>query len=294
MKASLEWLLGGSIDYAGIFPPASLSLDDAARKYANHRSGSESWIVNRFVCPVDKLSNLTKLIPFAGEPWSVSALGSGMTTLKEDLELIHAFHSAIEGRAEVECYEVKADGPLKLGRALSQIASEIGACYVELPWDDSMPDAIHALAQTEGVNAKARCGGATAAAYPSAEELAMFLKECIDLDLAFKLTAGLHHALPQRDNQSGGEMHGFLNVFIATALCGEYDLSAGEVADILRVADRGAFQFGRESIEYEEMEIDHEAIEDCRVLFESYGSCSISEPIEDLEKLGLVAAGVSA
>lgn len=44
-------LLRGLIDYAGLFPPASLALPDAVRNYQAHRSGPHAWMLARFVIP---------------------------------------------------------------------------------------------------------------------------------------------------------------------------------------------------------------------------------------------------
>ena len=89
-------------------------------------------------------------------------------------------------------------------------------------------------------------------------------------------------------------MHGFLNVFVAGALAGEYDLSAKEIERILVKHDRRAFVIYGETIEFEEMEIDEEAIEDFRMLFESFGSCSVAEPLAELESAGLIITGAVA
>jgi hypothetical protein len=44
-------LLRGLIDYAGLFPPASLALRDAVRNYEKYRSGPHAWMLARFVIP---------------------------------------------------------------------------------------------------------------------------------------------------------------------------------------------------------------------------------------------------
>jgi hypothetical protein len=44
-------LLTGLIDYAGLFPPAKLSLDQAIRNYAAYRQCPERWMLGKFVIP---------------------------------------------------------------------------------------------------------------------------------------------------------------------------------------------------------------------------------------------------
>ena len=46
------------LDYAGIFPPASLELDQAIRKYAMYRNSKEDWMQSRFIIPAKRLSEL--------------------------------------------------------------------------------------------------------------------------------------------------------------------------------------------------------------------------------------------
>src|SRR5437762_9320413 len=58
MTDSLRALLTGAIDYAGMFPPAALSLEQALAQYRAHRKASASWMLGRFVCPVEKLDQL--------------------------------------------------------------------------------------------------------------------------------------------------------------------------------------------------------------------------------------------
>jgi len=44
-------LLRALIDYAGLFPPASLALPEAVRNYQTYRSGPHAWMLGRFVIP---------------------------------------------------------------------------------------------------------------------------------------------------------------------------------------------------------------------------------------------------
>src|SRR5262249_16053900 len=42
-------LLGHLWDYAGVFPPAELALDDALAEWRRIRESGDAWLVNRFV-----------------------------------------------------------------------------------------------------------------------------------------------------------------------------------------------------------------------------------------------------
>ena len=51
---SLRALLTNLIDYAGLFPPAALSMQDAVRNYARYREGEHAWMLGKFVVTHDR------------------------------------------------------------------------------------------------------------------------------------------------------------------------------------------------------------------------------------------------
>src|SRR4051794_28088056 len=101
MTASLRALLSGILDYAGLFPPARLPLEQAIRNYARYRTEPEGWMLGRFICPAARLAELTPFVEELfreGLPLAVSALGRGGKTfeaftlgLESDLNDIAAF-----------------------------------------------------------------------------------------------------------------------------------------------------------------------------------------------------------
>ncbi len=52
MNDALRPLLSGLIDYAGLFPPAAVSMADAVANYAAYRTSADAWALGRFVLPV--------------------------------------------------------------------------------------------------------------------------------------------------------------------------------------------------------------------------------------------------
>src|SRR5688500_17829356 len=117
MKASLRALLTNVIDYAGLFPPAELPLDESIRNYARYRDEPEAWMLGRFICPA---ARLTELQPYAADlftiasPLNVSALGRGGKTADEflagferDIESIVEFKRRCGARATVDVLELK-------------------------------------------------------------------------------------------------------------------------------------------------------------------------------------------
>src|SRR5688500_1293567 len=51
LPRSLRALLDGLIDYAGLFPPATLDMQAAVARYARYRAGERAWMLGRFVVP---------------------------------------------------------------------------------------------------------------------------------------------------------------------------------------------------------------------------------------------------
>src|SRR5262249_51270542 len=99
MHASLRALLAGVIDYAGLFPPAKLPLDQAVRNYARYRTEPESWMLGRFVCPAARLAEFAPFHDelFAhGPPFVFSALGQGGKDVAEFLVNLRADLEAVE------------------------------------------------------------------------------------------------------------------------------------------------------------------------------------------------------
>ena len=53
---AIHSLLHGLIDYAGLFPPATLTMTEAVAGYSSYRAGPHCWALGRFVVPVARLA----------------------------------------------------------------------------------------------------------------------------------------------------------------------------------------------------------------------------------------------
>jgi hypothetical protein len=160
--------------------------------------------------------------------------------------------------------------PQDEGRALALVSEEGGkeaqgeAIYIE----GRTPDEVASL----GARAKIRCGGAR---IPPVEELAEFVRGCRDRGVIFKATAGLHHAYPT----AGGE-HGFLNLLAAAVF--------GDEEEALREGSP-AFALDADSFRWRDREAKPGQLADVRAsLFHSIGTCSFFEPVDELEKQGVL------
>jgi hypothetical protein len=63
--ATVRTLLAGSLDYAGLFPPAALDMATAVRNYAGYRKGDYAWILGRFVVPGGRKGEVDPAWPLA-------------------------------------------------------------------------------------------------------------------------------------------------------------------------------------------------------------------------------------
>ena len=128
-----------------------------------------------------------------------------------------------------------------------------------------------------GLRLKFRTGGLEAAAFPAAHALAGWIDAALDRETPFKCTAGLHHAVAQEDAETGFGHHGFLNVLLATVRAFD-GTPVDEVAALLGERDAGALVSAARD----------EDLARARRWFTSFGSCSVSEPLDDLLALGLL------
>ncbi len=284
-EPALRALLRGLIDYAGLFPPAALSMTDAVANFAAYRASPDAWMLARFVVPVARLAEFGEAVAKHpdGAPWRLSALAQSA-----DRDTIAAFNARYAGRIVIETVEAKAATPDEV-MALAPLARE-ATVFVEIPVHHD-PCALLAAIHAHGLRAKIRTGGVTAGAFPTAGDVARFLAECARHKVMFKATAGLHHPLrgdyplTYAPDAPRGAMFGFLNLFLAAAFA-RHGLPAADIALLLDERDSGAFRFTAEGMEWRGRSLTTAALAETRAQFAvSFGSCSFREPIDDLSAL---------
>ncbi len=140
-----------------------------------------------------------------------------------------------------------------------------------------------------GAFAKIRTGGIVPDAIPSPDDIANFVLRCAELRLAFKATAGLHHPIPgphpltYAADAPIAMLHGFINVFLAAAFAWA---GMRDIHPLLEETDPCAFRFD-ESAHWRDWSLTVDQIIEARRNFaHSFGSCSFTEPVESLQKLG--------
>jgi hypothetical protein len=294
-------LLRDLIDYAGLFPPAGLAMPAAAANYEAYSRSEWSWILGSFVVPVTRLGEFEEAS--AGLPASTHAKGFAHWRLSAllgsdvhaDVARIREFNARTarlsSGRRVIEAVEVKAANSEEIARLSGIIPAQLAA-YFEIPLA-TCGECIAVLADT-GRRAKIRTGGETAEKFPASESVIEFIRLCAGANVPFKATAGLHHPMRsehrftyQSDSPSG-IMHGFINVFLAAAFL-RAGMEAKVAVEVLNEQSAGAFDFSLEGVGWRQHRLSRDEIAAARTGFAvSFGSCSFTEPIDDLRVLRLL------
>lgn len=304
----LRLLLEHLIDYAGVFPPAELPLEDAITEYRAALGSPYAWMLNRFICPLTRLKDLDKALPDS-ETWDVCTIADNATLANADA-LREALHSLEDVQAtsrsiKLRTIEIRLTSPherddpdtRETSERLALYASEIQntslpnhvASFIEIPLGNHVDGNLMEIGHA-GFFAKVRCGGIGLQATPDPELLASFVASCVRHQLPWKATAGLHHPIRHRvadPSLTGHDFyeHGFLNLLTATSVA----LAGGERSDVsAAIADTDPDHFVLQSGGLTWSQLRVPVTSAVRKLFIGYGSCSFSEPIADLKALNLV------
>ena len=302
--ASLRALLAGSIDYAGLFPPASLALDPAGENYAAYVQTAEAWMLGAFVLPIAKLGEVSTLLPpfDVQNRMRVAALGPKaesasefVTALRSTADAIRDFNARHGATASVTQIEMPLPG--EAGASITQTAEAFESLrapvFFETPADDAERTiallAAYRLATDSNLfGFKLRTGGVIASAFPSSVQIARALVAAKQHRVPIKFTAGLHHPVRQFHSSVQTKMHGFLNVLGAGVLAAEHDWDVQQTARMLEDENTEAFVFTEDTFGWDRFKITTQRVLEHRKLVTSLGSCSFDEPREDLRALNLL------
>lgn len=293
MPATLRALLASAIDYAGLFPPASLSLATVARNFTAYRLSSHAWALGRLVVPAARLQELAVIVREQGDRRTALPVAALVAADHEyDAELIRAQNAALDRALVVESAELRVDRIESIEPAVRAMGPSI-PLYIEVPVDQDPLPFIEVLARL-GARGKIRTGGITAGAFPTAANVARFLTRCAEVDVCFKATAGLHHPvrgehrLTYDTDAERAPMFGFLNVMLAAAFA-RNGASVASLEELLeeRVPER--IVFSDESVDWCGKSLSFAQVVDARRNFVAgFGSCSFHEPIDDLHHMSFL------
>jgi hypothetical protein len=278
---SIPLLFHRLVDDAALFPPGNAPMPEAVPAHERHRREWYAPLLGPFLCPASRLAELG---PYTTGRLGVIVVASGPGDIAVAVQSVLA-----DPQLELRGIEVPLRGePLVDSARRTLVALDAAVIdvddhdqlpvYVEVPRTPGWRDALDQLA-VAGYRAKLRTGGETADAFPSEYDVAEFVLACLEFDVRFKFTAGLHHA-NRHTTGDGLEQHGFLNALVAVAEA----LDGADATALARtLAERNATALAERT---RMLPVGRAAT--VRTWFGSYGSCSIDEPLQDLLDLGLV------
>jgi hypothetical protein len=297
--ASAQVLLAGLIDYAGLFPPASLEMLSCVKKYSHYLNSPERWVLGRFVLPVARLDEfLNTQENAATDPWKLSGIVSA--NIVDDLAAVDEFNRKAPG-AVIDTVELRVRDAEEIELAALHMPAGTAAFFEIAP--EGAAELLTTVRRVKGY-AKLRTGGVVKDAFPAIERIEEFLSACAQLGVAFKATAGLHHplrcvrSLTYEANAQEGMMHGFLNLFTAASIAWEsahagHAIRRGAIAACLADEERTNWHFDESGLTWtgddEPLRIGVEGLRSMRSEFAlSFGSCSFEEPLTELRELDLL------
>jgi hypothetical protein len=295
---ALRTLLSHAIDYAGLFPPARLSMADAVASYATYVGGPDGDLLGRFVVPATRLDEFAREgdrhLPRDGRStaWRLSVLvGADFESDRETIIEFNGSHGVASSRGHAVADSIEALGLNSTDvRRVREFFSDGFTCFIEVPVDAAQA-LIPVIASTQSI-AKIRTGGVTRDAFPEAKELAAFIAACHGAGVAFKATAGLHHPLRgeyplgYEAGSERGSMYGYLNLFLATAAILEGEGPSVAVQALLE-EDSSAITLHDSFLSWRRHRYEEPDLRRLREsLLLSFGSCSFVEPVREARALG--------
>ena len=294
-KESLRVLLAEIVDYAGLFPPAQLSMPDAVANYAKYKQSDFNAMLGRFIVPTARLEEFVDAAKnhFSGgaDVWKLSVLAS--EDVDEMIQKIEDFNDRFAGFAVCDALEIKAENGAEIENINESLPPELNT-YFEISTNENLADSVATLAICRR-RAKIRTGGVVQSAFPQSKQITRFMKTCLAANVPFKATAGLHHPLRcakpltyEKDAETG-TMHGFLNVFLAAAFLLQ-EMPPAVLRELIEDNQAENFRFEDDGVFWREDYFASTA--QLKILrakgIISFGSCSFDEPVEDLRALGFL------
>jgi len=248
VTSPLRALVSRLVDYAGLYPPAALSLPEVLDNYRRYLASEDGWILSRLVLPAAKLGEVRP-----GDNWRVTLL------VEQDPGPL---------APQVETLEYKGGHKLSLPTYCEVPLDQIESGFAKVRTGGLTPDVIPPAAQIADflIQAAAR---------------RLPFKATAGLHHAIRAQRKLTYAA----DSPCGVMHGFINVFVAAAFAW-YDADRALILDVLQEDNESAFEFREDEMRWRGNVLTTSQIAAARRDFaHSFGSCSFEEPVADLHAL---------
>ncbi len=314
MPNTLAALLHHSLDFAGVFPPASLPVPDALQVFNVERSADSAGMLARFVCPISRLDELVAhhRAHHSNTALVVSVLPRGgrtpgefLASLESDLATIQRIRAEHIGHLRIDTIEMRVPAEVETPAALRRLLAAVDALvarhedaarqvFFELAPSPSLPALIATLAEHVAtaprpsapvLGYKLRTGGSGSAVAPSSTQVALAMSTAATHGVPMKCTGGLHR--PLRTLESGAAAHGFVNLLVTAALAEQREGAPADLIELLDETSAEAFTFDPSAIRWRDHDIPLTAVVRARRrLLAAFGSCYVETPRQELQKLG--------
>lgn len=269
------------VDDAAVFPPGDAPLTDAVAAYTARSTEWYADFVGPLVVRDTDLPDVPEPLPLAVVVTGGAGAIEGPAALAQRKgHRLVALEIALRDPDDLAGNARRVNLAVDAARDAGVLEEET-RIHVELPGTGPGEPTYGWLAAADVVaeaehRLKFRTGGLTPDAFPSAETLVAWVDAALDRELPFKCTAGMHRAV--RHTAADGQVHhGFVNLLVATSML--IDGAPREDARRLLESDDVA------TVTAEAM---NTFLDGARRWFTSFGSCSVTEPVESLVATGLL------
>jgi hypothetical protein len=237
------------IDYAGMFPPATLSCAAVIDNYQRYRSGQHAWMLRWLVVATAELEHV---------PRNLDGSLAVLSDVDEPRAAVIEAKRIVRSERPTYCEAPPSD--------LDEV--QRAGCFAKFRAGAVTPGAIPAVPDL-------------AAFILACAERRLPFKVTAGLHHPIRAL----HPLTYQPNPPRAIMHGFLNVFLAAAFAWQ---GKRNIEPILAETDPNAFRFD-ERAQWRDWSLEAYQIREVRQRFaHSFGSCSFDEPVEGLQALGLL------
>jgi hypothetical protein len=272
-------LCRGLFDDASMFPPGAAFLPETLFGYTEHRTAWYGDMVGSLVCRAARLSALR----MRAQQFGIDRVEVSMVVPEGLNRLPSALESAQPGPAiDLRSIEVplKADPLSRALAVLDPMVSTRRAVFLEVGVAALTDSMVHRLAQSR-VRLKLRTGATSLDTFQPETELARVLVLCAAERLAFKCSAGLHHAVRHRDKDTLMDHHGFLNIALAVRVAMVTN-NVGSTRAVLAETDPHVITEQIRTLSASDVRA-------IRAILSSIATFNVTDSITDVTNLGLAA-----
>lgn len=271
-------LLARLVDDAALFPPSRVSVVETVKAHLAARRAPYAGMIGFLICPISRLGALVSALRKArpARPVALSLVAdTGLGGLPK------AISTALDNAKLLDLRMIEVPAP-----------SDVDATWL-VQLTEFVPDDVVRVVEPRrgrpewltgvrrvaeaGCWPKLRCGGTAVESFPTVEEVADFLAITTGAGAPFKAIAGLHHAVRQHDQATGLTHHGLLNVLVGTA----HAVSGDSAHEALQCTDAAALAAEASALSAETSRV-------VREVFACFGSVSLTDPVAELVKLGML------